>query len=846
MLKRKNYQILILLFAIGNYFPPVAFGQHDNVWVLGTNAGIDFNGSVPKAIKTNIDTREGCASFSDDDGRLLFYTDGETAWGRDFRPMPNATLLSGAGRNITNSTTQGSLIVPRPGYAQQYYVFSLGAIEYPKEGGQLSYSIIDMSLNNSLGDLLPGYRGIVLDSGLTEQMTAVSGNSCDIWLLVVSRTGRLKAYNIHPGGINPVPVLSEGAGGEGILGSIDVSEDGRKIALVQGSLIIMDFDRETGQASNPIQLNRPNGYYSVAFSPDGSKVYASNGKAMHQFDLSSGDSTAMRASKLYLCDGVWGLKRGPDGKIYTTANGISLNVIKKPDLAGMACGLEQNSLLLLPGTQHQLGVTNTAVVLKSKNIRRTFYDTLSCSGTGELKVRSATAQHLRWGNGQTTPSIQVSLPGKYWVSYEDSSACMLDDYVDTFIVVPYPTKYINNTYRHSGKCEEDTIALLPTRPDATGFLWQDGSRGQALKVFRTGKYYVLYAIDTLCEVYSDTFIVTYPDPLHRVAFDTDTIACEGQVVTFRNKSSAAYTHLQWLFGDSTASEETDPRHVYGQEGVYKAVLTGNIDGLCYDTAYVRITVDRAPDSVRFSVSSKALCMGESVLFVPEVSGVLQYLDWDFGDGNSFESLAGIVAHAYDKAGEMVVTLHAVPRICPSKTYTDHLKIHPLPAVDLGPDTTLCFNRAPFVLRNRKYNASEGCIYTWSTGTTMPSIRITTPGTYSLQLYNRYTGCRNSESIVVTGTCRLDIPNAFTPNGDGMNDYFLPRMQDRDADIRQFDMRIVNRWGQQVFYTQLPRGSGWDGKLNAKEQPEGVYIYTIEVGYTNGLTERYSGNVSLMR
>jgi len=61
---------------------------------------------------------------------------------------------------------------------------------------------------------------------------------------------------------------------------------------------------------------------------------------------------------------------------------------------------------------------------------------------------------------------------------------------------------------------------------------------------------------------------------------------------------------------------------------------------------------------------------------------------------------------------------------------------------------------------------------------------------------------------------MDIPNAFTPNGDGENDYFFPR-QLLAQRVTQFHMQIFNRWGELIFGTRKINGRGWDGKFNEK-------------------------------
>jgi len=79
----------------------------------------------------------------------------------------------------------------------------------------------------------------------------------------------------------------------------------------------------------------------------------------------------------------------------------------------------------------------------------------------------------------------------------------------------------------------------------------------------------------------------------------------------------------------------------------------------------------------------------------------------------------------------------------------------------------------------------------------------------------------------------------------VNDYFFPR-QFLSSGVAGFTMTVFNRWGQKVFETQNPAGRGWDGKFNDKNQPVGVYIYSIKVVMKNLRTEEYTGNVTLLR
>jgi len=112
------------------------------------------------------------------------------------------------------------------------------------------------------------------------------------------------------------------------------------------------------------------------------------------------------------------------------------------------------------------------------------------------------------------------------------------------------------------------------------------------------------------------------------------------------------------------------------------------------------------------------------------------------------------------------------------------------------------------------------------------------------------GCADSAQIAVNAYYRshLALPNVFTPNGDGNNDYFYVIGGKEVTLVKLF--RIMNRWGATVFNSNntLPNSytDGWNGTQNGKPAEEGTYIYQIIVQLSNGTTETYKGNITLIR
>ena len=147
---KKFIPSILLLFSLSTY------AQHEaDKWYFGVNAGLDFFGGPPVAIYGGaMATTEGCATISDNNGNLLFYTDGVTVWNRNHQVMPNGTGLMGG-----ISSTQSSICIPLPGSTLIYYLFTVAEIGGPNG---FRYSIVDMSLQGGNGDVVANSKNIFI------------------------------------------------------------------------------------------------------------------------------------------------------------------------------------------------------------------------------------------------------------------------------------------------------------------------------------------------------------------------------------------------------------------------------------------------------------------------------------------------------------------------------------------------------------------------------------------------------------------------------------------------------------------------------------------------------------
>lgn len=833
---------MLLLWAI-----PGLFAQRDNVWAFGTHAGIDFNSGLPVAINTSINSSEACASASNENGQLQFYTNGERVWDRDNNFMQNGFSICSYG---VTSTAQGALIVPFPDSSFKYYIFSLTCDENGPSRGRLFYSVVDMELNNGLGAVVEGRKEILIATGLQENMTAVAGTTCNIWLLTIDQQGILKAFNIDHNGIDTIPIQSPLISGT-FIGSMSVSPDRTKLAIADKGLVLYDFDATSGTTSNTRELipPAPNLWmYAVCFSPDNSKIYTALGHdGLQQFDISSGIQSDIVAS-MTLVPGpnpaTGALKLAPDGKIYFARSpGPFLGVIHQPNQAAAACAYDPQGLALANTTAVYLGLPNvvpTVVPTGDTIIHTESIGVNDCFVNSYSLQADTLANNYIWDNGATASTRVVDNDGTYWVRYHKH--CTV--YIDTFKVT-FPNTLPDLDVQAACRHQDNGSATLLTDNSGYVYYWRNEagdtlSTSHSLQEVAGGSYTVHVVTPDGCDT---QLVVEIPEEDYRAAFLVDSIVCQGSALSFINSSDSHLTEFEWDFGDGATASEQNPVHSYTHTGSYttRLIASGTV---CTDTAFQMILVDSQLTG-QYRLSRDSSCIGESVTFLPDGDSSIVSRFWQFGDG-AFLSEYGEenIPHAYDSAGSHPVYVSTQYRACPATDFTDTLHVFAPPLVYLGSDSSLCLKGKAIVLSNQSTDQFPATYY-WSTGDTTATIRVLQPGNYKLTVSSAPLGCTNSDVVMVSKDCYINIPNAFTPNEDGENDYFFPR-QLLSKNLLQFNMQIVNRWGQVVFQTNSTDGRGWDGKFNSNPQPAGVYIYLISLTVHPGKEEQYTGNVTLLR
>lgn len=437
----------------------VSMGQYENVWAFSHHAGLDFNSGTPVEIQTmTTGYGESAASVCDSNGQLLFYTEGDTLWNRNGDVMSNGQGLSGLPAMViglpgfpdysaTSSALQGAFIAPMPGNPDRFYVFSMSSFESVNPG-RMTYSIVDMQLNDGLGDVDTGFKAVVLDSNLTERMIGITGNSHNVWIIVASQfpsgsgvAMEFKAYELTTSGLNTTPIVSSVSGvppqtvAGRIAGQFAISPDRRKLALSRtwdSRFEIYDFDPQTGLFSNQLILDGISPSIGLCFSPDSRMLYLHQGAnaeeptpGIYQLDLNTYTSAAILASKLKVATlpanmGGVQLKLGPDGKIYFHYLPLVgtmypvIGVVQEPNLAGLAAGVDDSVLVLSNKNPYFAPLPNVIPAFRFQK-----QTVAGCpEDTTLLRALDTSGYVYEWSDGATGLERPAISSGTYWVRYQ--------------------------------------------------------------------------------------------------------------------------------------------------------------------------------------------------------------------------------------------------------------------------------------------------------------------------------------------------------------------------------------------------------------------------------------------
>ena len=350
-------------------------------------------------------------------------------------------------------------------------------------------------------------------------------------------------------------------------------------------------------------------------------------------------------------------------------------------------------------------------------------------------------------------------------------------------------------------------------------------------------------------------------PIQITASTTSAPVCEPITFTAQVTNPGVATNYQWMVsgvpagGDST----TYSYNLFANGDEVYCILSapaGCTGGLLADTSnLVTLAIDpQGAASVTIAASKTLVCAGDPVSFQATVQNgaATPAFDWmvngvtvpgDEGATYASDSLAN---------GSVVTCVIASDDVCGlAKSNSIPIEVDSRPAITPGQVFYMAYGKGVQLDPQISGNPTS---WLWSPGMGLSDSTIADPladpaanTVYTLRV-STPAGCSDTGTIIVDVYTPLELPNAFTPNGDGRNDIFYVLGGPANSVVEQFV--IFDRWGQEVFRVKDAApgaaGQGWDGRIGGKDAPVGAYVYMVVMRYAGGGRQIYKGVVELIR
>jgi gliding motility-associated-like protein len=301
-------------------------------------------------------------------------------------------------------------------------------------------------------------------------------------------------------------------------------------------------------------------------------------------------------------------------------------------------------------------------------------------------------------------------------------------------------------------------------------------------------------------------------------------SCANPAVQFVLNRTNGIDSLKWDFGDGGQSQVVAPLHTYAAAGLFTVTLrvySTGCNGVVV-TSVVQKTITIAGNTPLLGPDTLACSINNLELTV--ALGNASYL-WNTGSTSNKITVSTPGRYWVEAAQQGCILYDTV-----------NVALLPKPLVNTGNDTTVCSGNGIVLSAGNTTAAS----YLWNTGESTPAITVFKPGQYVVTVTDN--SCSASDSVnVVWGDCPFFIPNAFSPNGDGVNDFFGVL---NGVTLADFSLQIYDRYGHVIFVSKNVNDK-WNGTFKGKKMNTGTYAWQII--YVNGLgyTKWLKGSVLLL-
>jgi gliding motility-associated-like protein len=477
----------------------------------------------------------------------------------------------------------------------------------------------------------------------------------------------------------------------------------------------------------------------------------------------------------------------------------------------------------------------------------------------------------------STSTVVNDIIGQYWWSFGDGSNSTVKDPAKTYS--NFSSGYTVQLVASSSKgCRSDTVTqTIPVKDKPTATLQYNGdacantafaitassavnnasisshqwlqngtaitNNSPTLTINQSaGNYRIQYLATSSEGCRSDTALQQLTIDAKPTAVFTTTNTCTQKNIVVNNSSTGNISRYKWQWGNGDSSLLQNPVYAYPIAGTYSITLQTTTANGCTAISTQPITIAAGPIA-NFTIAES--CLGKTISISNNSSGS-NYI-WQSSDGQS--SNATVPSFTYNTQGDYTIKLAVTGSFGCTDSSQQNFLVVPV-AIGVAAANSIAIINQPVRL-----TATGAATYTWlpanlfsSNSGSSPIFRATNAGVYPITVTGiTAQGCTGTAAIeikVFATSAGLLLPNAFSPNGDGLNEVLRPICTGLQR-LNYF--QIYNRYGQLVYQQQQCGTSvGWDGTVKGKKQNAGAYIYTWQGVDFNGRAVSGKGTVVLVR
>ena len=502
------------------------------------------------------------------------------------------------------------------------------------------------------------------------------------------------------------------------------------------------------------------------------------------------------------------------------------------NLSNVAASASTSYTLTVKDANNCTKVSNSVVVSQNNSniqINPTITPAICTASNGSISlvVSGGTAPYTYlWSNGSTASGLSNLLPADYSVTIKDANGC--EKLFSNLVVTSSTSTILITPTTQPANCNQTNGSINLTVTGGTApytYLWNNGATTKNITSLAAGPYDVTVKDANGCED-TKNFVVAQAGSTLAISVTPQMSSCNqinGSISLTVTGGTAPYTYL-WSNGATTKNITGLSAGTYGVTVKDANGCTAIESGIVITQASANILIDATP------LPSK--CVTNNGSISTSVSGGISPYSYDWSNGATTSNLINIAPGTYS------INVTDANGCTGSLNNIEVRQVEINLNVNLGDDKNICPGQRLIL------NPGNFTSYKWQDNSTSSTYSVISAGEYYVKVIDNF-GCTGSDTINITSNCSGSVyfPNAFTPNGDNLNDVF--GIIGDLSGIRDYELIIYGRWGQKIFSSKNPLEK-WDGTYKGKALTSQTCVWVASFTINNRLPQIEKGTITIIR